>query len=51
MSLRRMPLSASFLPPKGLAFAAAALLVAAASAARAEYDSASRWIWGAAEAQ
>ena len=36
---------------KGLAFAAAALLVAAASAARAEYDSASRWIWGAAEAQ
>ena len=51
MSLRRMPLSASFLPPKGLAFAAAALLVAAAPAARAEYDSASRWIWGAAEAQ
>jgi hypothetical protein len=36
---------------KGLVFAAAALLVAAASAARAEYDSASRWIWGAAEAQ
>ena len=35
---------------KGLAFAAAALLVVAASAARAEYDSASRWIWGAAEA-
>ncbi len=35
---------------KGLSFAAAALLVAAASAARAEYDSASRWIWGAAEA-
>ena len=35
---------------KGLAAAAAALLVAAAPAARAEYDSASRWIWGAAEA-
>ena len=35
---------------KKFAFAAVALLVAAAPAARAQYDSASRWIWGAAEA-
>ena len=35
---------------KKLAFAVVALLVAAAPAARAEYDSASRWIWAAAEA-